>query len=336
MSVTIEDIARHLNLSVSTVSKALNDYKDVSDETKRRVLEAARELDYHPSAAARSLRRKRSNKIGLLLGYPVPAISEYVAMVITGVMMAAEESGYDLILYPLRVDQSGLLIRICRSREVDGLLLMGTAQMDQRVALLQSEGIPFVVLDRRVESADVSYVAADNLGGAQSLTQHLIELGHRRIGYTDRPDLGTLNQDRRAGYVRALSEAGIPLEEELIVQTAAGATSGGDYAMSTLLDLPDPPTAVFGIHDVVAIEALQVATERGLRVPDDVAVVGFGDLYSTHVTQPPLTTARVPMTDLGQRAMETLVTRMTDGDRPAVHLSLPVHLVKRQSTVGVV
>jgi LacI family transcriptional regulator len=336
MSVTIEDIARHLSLSVSTVSKALNDYKDVSDETKRRVLETARELDYHPSAAARSLRRQRSNKIGLLFGYPVTVISEYVARVITGAMLAAEGQGYDVTLYPLRGNQTDRVVRICRSREVDGLLLMGTPKMDERVALLQSEALPFVVLERRVESPDVSYVAADNLGGALALMRHLIGLGHRRIGYTDRPDLGTLNQDRRAGYVQALSEAGIPFEEELVVLTVAGEMSGGGVAMNTLLDLPDPPTAVFAVHDVAAIEALQIATERGLRVPDDVAIVGFGDLYSTHVTQPPLTTVHLPLTDMGRQAMETLLTRMTDGDRPAVHLRLPVYLVERQSTVGVV
>lgn len=334
MSVTIKDIAQHLGIAVSTVSKALNNYSDVSQKTKERVLAAARELDYHPSAAARNLRRRRTDKIGFSFSFPVSLMSDYISRLITGAVTAAEKQGHNLILYPLMDDQVKQLTQICRAREVDGLLLLGRAQMEQTtIALLKQEDIPFVVVGRRVENPEVSFVTPDHLSGALAITRHLIELGHKRIAFTTRPALGITSRDRLASYRQALSEAGIPFDENLVVPTSIEPDSSYQ-AMNTLLDLPNPPTAVFAIHDLVAIECLRAATDRGLRVPEDVAIAGFDNWRASLTTYPPLTTIHPPLSDIGFRATEILLARVADRSLPSERVTLPVELVIRQSTAG--
>ena len=331
MAVTIEDIAQHLNLAVSTVSKALNGYSDVSQKTKDLVREAARELNYHPSAAARNLRRQRTDKIGLLFSFPVTMISEWASRLITGAVTAAEQEGHNLILYPLQENQLDQLTRICRTREVDGLLLMPGEQLEQSVAFLEQEQVPFAVLGQRVDRPNVSFVAADNFKAAVDITNHLIALGHKRIAYLSRAVLGKTSLDRMTGYKQALLEADLPFDERLIVPTAPEPGSN-QQAMHKLLDLTDPPTAVFAIHDLVAMDALEVALERGLRVPHDVAIVGFDNWRLSLTTTPPLTTGHPPLFEMGRRATEILLAHVGDNTLPPVRVELPVRLVVRQST----
>ena len=294
MAVTIQDIAQHLQIAPSTVSKALNGYKHISAETRTRVQDAANSLGYVPSAAARNLRRQRTDKIGFSFSVPVPLMSDYVSGLIIGAVTAAEEQGFNLTLYPSMDDQMKQLRQICRAREVDGLLLFGRPQMAQTTQpILEQESIPFVVVGRSVENPDVSFVKSDDPAGAYAITKHLIEQGHRRIAFTTRPSMGITSRDRFGGYQQALSEAGIELDEALIVSTSFEADSGY-YAMNQLLDLPEPPTAVFAIHDMVAVDCLRAARERGLRVPDDIAIAGFDDWRISLTTDPPLTTVRPP------------------------------------------
>jgi DNA-binding LacI/PurR family transcriptional regulator len=334
MSVTIDDIAQQLNLSISTVSKALNNYSDVSQKTKDRVLATAHELDYHPRAAARNLRRRRTDKIGFSFSFPVSLMSDYISRLITGAVSAAERQASNLILYPLLVDQVKQLTQISRAREVDGLLLLGRAQMEQTtIALLTQEDIPFVVVGRRVENPEVSFVTPDHSAGALAITKHLIDLGHRRIAFTTRPELGITSRDRLASYKQALAEAGIPFDETLV--TATSTVAGRDYeAMSTLLDLPKPPTAVFAIHDMVAMECLRAATDRGLRVPEDIAIAGFDDWRASLTTIPPLTTIHPPLSDVGFKATEILLALVADRSLSPERVTLPVELIVRQSTAG--
>lgn len=332
MTVTSDDIARHLQVSASTVSKALNNYQDVSDETRKRVLDAARELGYYPSATARSLRRRRTDRIGFLFTHPVTFVSEFVAKMITGAMFAAEAGGTNIVLYPtIATERPKLLTRVCRAREVDGVLVMGMPEVEETAALLEEDGMPLVILGRHVKRATASYVTADHQDGARQATQHLIELGHRRIAYTDSYYLTQLNVERRAGYQKALEDAGLPLREELIVPIGSG-SSAGDPVFEQMLDLTEPPTAVFAIHDGAAISVLKAATERGLQVPGDLAIAGFDDIYSTLMTEPPLTTVHQPLTQIGKLAAEALLERVDDRSLPPVRTTLPVHLVVRQST----
>ena len=176
MPVTIADLSKHLNLSVSTVSKALNGYPDVAERTRKRVLMAARELDYYPSAAARSLRRQKTNKIGMLSNYPISRVGDYVAQLITGAAVAAEKEGYNLILYTTIgnqgvAEQFEQLRQICRAREVDGMLILWASRMDETVRLMESESLPFIVVARRVPNPQVSFVVADNFRLFRNLLQ---------------------------------------------------------------------------------------------------------------------------------------------------------------------
>jgi len=333
MAVTIQDIAQHLNLAISTVSKALNDYPDVSQQTKDRVTEVARDLGYYPSAPARNLRRRRTDKIGFLFSFPITVISEYVSKLITGAIIAAEKEGYNLILYPLLENQLENLTRICRAREIDGLLVLNRTGIDQTLAVLEQEAIPFVLVDRRAEQPAISFVSSDHFNGALLIMHHLVGLGHSRIGYTSRPLLGITNRDRLAGYKQALEEAGLPFDEKLVVPTETDLRSGYE-AMNKLLDLPDSPTAVFAIHDLIALECLRAATDRGLRVPEDVAIVGFDNWHFAETTKPPLTSVHTPQTEIGRLATETLLAHVAEPSQPPVRLKLPVELIVRQSTVG--
>jgi DNA-binding LacI/PurR family transcriptional regulator len=330
MSSTIEDISKRLGISVSTVSKALNAYPDVADETRERVLAAARELDYTPSAAARNLRRGRSEKIGLLINNPISFLSEYISEVIAGAALQAETHGHNLILYTAAVQHPHELKRICRSREVDGLMLIFEPS-PEAVEVLISEMMPFMVFGRRVANPTVSYIAPDNRDGAYRLTRHLINLGHRRIGFTTRPELGTVSEDRFSGYRHALKDAGIHYDPALVVETFVEPNSGG-RALNALLARPEPPTALFAFYDLMASDALKAAQKLGLRVPEDIAIAGFDGLRSSSITTPPITTVVQPLEHMGQQAAEMLMDRIGNADREPTQRVLPVELIVREST----
>jgi DNA-binding LacI/PurR family transcriptional regulator len=335
MAVTIQHIAQRLELAVSTVSKALNNYPDVSPETRQRVQEAARELGYYPSATARNLRRQRTEKIGFLFSFPVTTISEYVSKLISGAIIAAEKEGYNLILYPQLGSQVDTLTRICRAREVDGLLVLNGTSIQQSLVILAQENIPFVLVDCRAEQPDVSYVCSDHYSGALLIMRHLIALGHKRVAYTARSLLGITNRDRLAAYKQVLAEAGLPFDASLVVSTHIELSSGYD-AMVELLNLPHPPTAVFAIHDLIALECLRAVTDRGLRVPEDVAIAGFDNWNFALTTKPPLTSIHTPLAEIGEQAVKVLLTRVNDSTHPLVRLTLPVELIPRQSTLGAI
>ncbi len=191
--------------------------------------------------------------------------------------------------------------------------------------------MPFIVFGRRVEHPGVSFVAVDNRAGAFALTQHLIEQGHERIGFTTRPQLGTVSKDRFTGYQEALADANIPFAEELVIETIIEPLSGYN-AMNTFLDLADPPTAVFAFYDLMAVDALDAAQDRGVHVPDDVAIAGFDGLHSSLISKPRLTTVQQPLNQMGQRAMELLLSRIEDNTQPPITEIFPMELIIRQST----
>lgn len=333
MAVTIRDIAKHLDLSVSTISRALNGYDDVAPRTRQRVFEAARELGYYPSAAARDLRRRRTNRIGFSYGFPTTDVGEFAARLINGAVSAAEKADYNMMLYPLTGNQVEKLARICQTREVEGLLLMGSEHLAESIDLLQNERIPFIVLNRQIGRPDVSYVTADHRQANLEAMHHLIGLGHRRIAYIGQPALQQYDSDRVASYRQALKEANLTFDESLMKST--GKEGGAGYrAMRNLLDLSPPPTAVLAIHDVVAIECLQAVIDAGLRVPEDVAIIGSDNLRSSQSTEPPLTTIHPPLAEIGRLAMDSLVARLDDDTLPPTRLTLPAKLVIRQSTIG--
>ncbi|MGQ9490416.1 MAG: LacI family DNA-binding transcriptional regulator [Anaerolineae bacterium] len=332
MSVTIEDVARRLSLSVSTVSKALNDYPDISAETKKRVIEVAAQLGYHPSSAARSLRKHCTERIGVV-NATMSYNYDYFMELLRGVTVAAELADYNLVLYTNIHNQPQRLQRICRAHEVDGVILMGADDMSGAVEAFMAEDLPLVVLGRCEERPDVAFIAPDAVAGGALATRHLIELGHRRIGFiTSSLDVRTCN-DRMAGYRQALAEVGIAFDPALIAE-APFRPGGGGQAMEALLRLASRPTAVVAISNTVAQEAMRVLADHGLRVPQDVAIVGFDDTWLSLISTPPLTSVRQPLFEMGRQSVEMLLARIAQRDQPPCRVVCPVTLVVRESTLG--
>ncbi len=333
MPVTIADISRHLNISVSTVSKALNDYTDVAPETRTRVRQAARELGYQPIAAARNLRRQRTDKIGFVFNNALMFIGDYFAEIIVGATAAAESQGHNIILYTNEGDSPEGLQTLFRVREVDGFVLVWSHVSAAIIDMLLAEQVPFLILGRRVAHPQASYIAPDNYQGALELMQHLYDLGHRRIGFTTRQSMGRTNEDRFNAYRDFLERVGIPLDADLVVETKVEPRSGY-HAANRLLDLPNPPTAIFAFHDYVAIDVHQAILDRGLKIPQDVALAGFDGLRASLITSPPITTVSQPLAEIGRQSILALLQRIEDNNLPPIQKILPVTLEPRRSTLG--
>ena len=335
---TIRELAELSGVSVATVSRVLNDYPDVREETRKRVLEHARQLDYTPSAAARTLVTKRSDVIGVLLdtGAGHPDIHHpFFQEVLVGIKHGVGEGGFDLLLFATDLPGNGFetssVLRRAKHHRVDGVVLMGVDPHDPEVQKLVRSRIPCVAVDLEVVGPRTGYVMSDNLAGGRAAVRHLHELGHRDVATIAGPTTTRPGVDRLLGY-RAEMEA-------LGLAGADGYEQQGDFypdsgyeAMHELLALERPPTAVFAASDLMAVGALRAAQERGVRVPEDVSIVGFDDIQLAALVHPPLTTLRQDKIGLGRAAADTLL-RMLDRPEstPAVQ-ALAVELVVRGST----
>ena len=332
MSINIEELSRTLGLSVSTVSKALNGYSDVSSTTRDRVLQAADHLGYQPSAAARNLRRKRTEKIGVVVNYPINIVDDYLSELIPGAALAAEQAAYNLILYTSVAQHPERISKICQAREVDGLLLLWPPQLDHTIALMEKERMPYIVLPRRVPNGDVSYIAADHESGGRLLTEHLIQLGHTRIGFTTRPEMHETSADRHRGYCSALSNAGISLDEKIVLETDSKDPQSGEKALQTFWDMDGRPTAILCFTDPMAMQMLAAANELGIRIPEELSVTGHDGILTSGMTVPALTSVRQPIPEMGRLAVENLLSHINDRELPPSQQTLAVELVIRDST----
>lgn len=332
VAVKIKDIANHLGIAPSTVSKVLNNYPHVSAEMRQTVIAAAQSLGYVPSAAARNLRRQKSNKIGFLYGYAGGSMSTEAAKVMTGAVNAAEQIGYNVTIYSLNADElEWQMMQLCRSGEVDGILLFGTPSENKPLLpLLQAEKTPFVLIGHQAEDKTISFIRTDEMASTYTMTHHLLGQGHRQIAYATHADGNATNRERFSGYKIALEEAGIAIDLKLVVPTSVSEDSGY-LAMHSLLDLENRPTAIFANHDLVAVGCLRAAIERGLSVPADVAIAGFGNLRISLTTQPPLTTIRLPLAEMGSKGMQLLAAKLTNPDK-IEQVSLSAEIILRGST----
>lgn len=332
MTATITDIAQRLKLANSTVSKALNGYDDVSVATRELVRKTAAELGYQPSAAARSLRRGRTDKIGLFLNTSITYVVDYLSGVLPGAALTAQGWGQNLLIYTITDNDPSHLLKACRAGEIDGVILFST-HYDQRTidALLEAQ-FPFVVMGREIADQRVSYIVPDYYRGSVMAVEYLIELGHRRIAFTTRPELGTANHARLRGYISALNNAGIALDDRLIVETWIQPGSG-IAPTRQLLSLDSPPTAICAFHDLIALDAVAVAQEYGLRIPEDISIIGFDGLRAGLMTTPQITTLAQPLEYIGQRATELVCQQIAEPTRPPVQEVVPVELVVRGSTM---
>ncbi len=327
----MRDIAALAGVSIATVSRVLNGRPDVSPSTRDLVLRQIRELGY---VSSRNVPTTPGGRTGLI-GVTVPFLQGgYFAMIIAGACEALYERDARIVLSPTlheREREVTVLQRLMH-KVTDGTLLILPSETKAELRQLRQHGAPFVVIDPRTPLDDtIPVVAAANWSGARAATEHLIGLGHRRIGLITGPKEWCASVDRAAGYHSALLAAGLPIVPELVLEADMN-LEGGCAAARELLDLPDRPTAIFAINDNMAIGVMRAAREGGLTVPRDLSVVGFDDVDLATVAYPTLTTVSQPLQEMGRMAVSVLY-RQIDGQALDAHrIELSTRLIVRDST----
>ncbi len=334
MPVRLKDIALHLGLSITTVSRALGGYSDVADETRQRVEQAALEMGYYPDASAQKLQKRSTDTIGFIIPTFGPRFADpFFSEVLAGLGNEASQHGMDLLVAthspgPTEIETYQ---RWVGSRRVDGFVLVRTRRNDARIRYLSSCGASFVAYGRSEMGIDFPYVGVDGQRGMYTATRHLIDLGHRRIAYIAPPPEPQFSVHRLAGIREALKENGGALLPELHLQGDLTQESGYRVAQQ-LLALEHPPTAILCGNDLMALGAISATQEGGLVVGRDVSVVGFDDIPWAAHSHPPLTTVRQPVYEIGRRVCRMLIQRIQEEELKERHIVLQPKFVVREST----
>lgn len=330
--VTLAQVAEATGVSVMTVSNVLNDRPGAAESTRQRVLAVAAELGYAPSAAARSLKGGRTGMIGIVM---LDLTTQYALEILRGIADALATAELELLVSASYQDSSREYERVdfLSRGVVDGLILVAPALEPQTLGLLQARGHPYVVIDPRQLEAQIPRIIVDNYEGARDATRHLISLGHRHIAFiAGNPDFES-SAARRAGYEDALRLAGLPVQADLIVEAADFLYPTAFHKVGELLKRARP-TAVFAGADILAFAATDAVRTAGLRVPEDISVVGFDDLPRAAHSFPGLTTVRQPLYEMGQLAARVVADHV-DGESPLLErMQLKTTLVVRESTAA--
>jgi LacI family transcriptional regulator len=333
MPATIKDIAARLGVSHSTVSRALGDFPYVSEDLRRRVRDVARELNYRPNALARGLKGMRTRVVGLVIP---DLMNDFYASAATIIQATLAEDGYRLLLCVSGNDPRAetAYLRALREERVEGLIWVPRARHARVLREYAEEGVPIVELARKQAPA-LDGVVADDVGGSRSATEHLLGLGHTRIGLIVGPTELSTGRERLGGYTAALEAAGRPGDPRLI-RIGTFDRVWGRRATEELMRLSPPPTALFVTSSELMVGALRALDERRVAVPGDVSLVGFGDPEWFAIWRPPITTVAFPVEDLAVSAVQTLLRRVRAKPAPAKHrpvtTRLSCHFVVRDST----
>jgi LacI family transcriptional regulator len=338
--VTIRQVADLAGVSIATASRALNGRGDVSNETRLAVQQAARTCGYkararswpHPGAAT-AADAHWTGIVGVTMPWADPA---YFARILAGTVEALSERSMRALVCPTRSQHNYevSLIEQLVHGQTDGAVLVMPEESPEELRALKRQGFHFVVVDPPNElDEDIPVVSAANSSGAYHATDHLLGLGHRRIGVITGPSEGVASRRRLLGYRTALTAAGIMPLPALQIE-GDFMSSGGTRGTERLLDLSEPPTAIFAFNDSMAVGALQVARARGIRVPEDLSIVGFDDTIEAQVSYPPLTTVRQPLKELGSMAVNLLFRLLAEQWPEPPHVELATRLVVRSSTAA--
>jgi|SRR5581483_7720129 len=331
--LTIRDVARLAGVSVATVSRVANGRPDVAPATREEVLRVMRDHGFTTNRSARALSGGRTG----LIGFTVPYVNEsYFTAILAGAAEALHEQDQRVVLCPTHHEHERevTLLERLMTGTTDGAILVLPEETGAELRGLRAQGYPFVVADPRQPVPDgIPAVSADHSAGARAAVDHLIALGHRRIGMITGTRGWVASEERLEGYRLSLAAAGIPFAPELV--------AGGDYTFATgqaattaLLRLGQPPTAIFASNDNLAVGAMRAAFERGLRIPGDLSIAGFDDTGLAESVFPPLTTVRQPVAELGRTAV-SLLNRLVDGQRTeGLRVELETRLVVRGSTAA--
>jgi len=333
--VTSQDVADLAGVSRTTVSLVLNDVQDIkiSPATKQKVVEAAQELGYVPDAAAQALASRRAQIVGLILTRQPHQIASdaFIPQILDGLLDVMHQYDMRLIIDIVEPEhQSEAYLQLVRAKRIDGILLSGPRLGDHALKSLEDDGFPTVLIG---QLPDVNFcsVDIDNRAAAGMAVAHLVNLGHQRIAcITNAPKTYTAPVDRLAGYRLALEDAGIAYRPEL-VRFGNFTLESGYEQMANLLASGEPFTAAFVASDTVAMGAKSAILEKGLRIPDDIALVGFDDLPIAKFAEPPLTTVHLPVIELARQASAMLINILKGGSQACRHILLDTHLVIRRS-----
>jgi LacI family transcriptional regulator len=326
---TLADVASAVGVSVATVSKVLNDHADVSPGTRRRVQQQLRESSYRVTGNGR-----RRSRLEGTVEVEFPSLENpYVVSVLEGVMDAARTEYLDVAIGPqVRDNTAAFEPQAMRKSGRIGAIFITVDASAPPVSTLIEDGFPTVVVDPvRTGTASCVSIGATSFSGGLAATEHLLGLGHRRIGHAAGPRSVDCSQARLAGYLSALGEAGLRADDDLIVSSPFS-YAGGRASGAHLLDLPERPTAVFAAGDEIALGIMEEARRRAIRVPEDLSVVGFDDTYLASRSSPPLTTVAQPLTEMGRLAVRSLSQIIHGTFLGTSHLELATHLVVREST----
>lgn len=333
----LKDVAERAGVSIKTVSNVVNGYAHVRPETRDRVERAIAELRYRPNLSARSLRAARSGVVALAL----PELdSPYFAEVARHIVTAAEERGWTVLIDQTEGsrERERVVVDGIRRELIDGLIFSPLALTASEIAT-RTDAAPMVLLGERIGGSDLvaDHVVVDNVAAAREATAHLVELGRRRIAAigAQKVAAGVTARLRLRGYQQALDHAGLPADPSLVRPAPAYHRADGAAAMASLLDLDEPPDAVFCFNDLIALGALRTLLRRGVRVPDDIALVGFDDIEDGRYATPTLTTVKPDKEQVGRVAVELLADRLGgDRDTPPRELFAGHKLSARESTLG--
>ena len=313
--VTIRDVALRAGVSIAAVSRALNQSGYVSGEIKQRVHEAVQELHYRPHNSARGLKLQRTNTIGLVLA---DITNPFYAELAAGVLSSAKKWGYHVILATMDEEpaQEEEYLNVLMEKRVDGILAVATGQNVRLWREAIELGIKVVLVDRKIASLpDADAVLLDNVKGGYDATAYLTALGHRRIGIMSGPLSTTTGQGRLQGYYKALEEAALSIDPEL-VQMVSFKRKSGIQAIEQLLALRKPPTAIFATNNLIGETAMFALRERGIQIPKEISLIMFDDVPWASLTIPALTVVAQPISLLGKYAVEQLMQRLQHPDVP--------------------
>lgn len=331
--LTLEDIAEKAGVSRSTVSRVVNNNPNVREDVRKRVLDVIEKNNYHPHAAARTLASQHSWTLGLLLPQSVSFFftDPYYPHLTKGIAQACNQYNYTLALFLIgdKDDEEKIFPRVSRKGLLDGVIVQAGHHGDQQIiGQLIDSNIPLVVAGRPFRSDNVSYIDIDNINASYNAVSHLIRLGYKQIATIAGPANSTVGIDRKTGYLKALTDRARKVDESLMIEGDFTET-GGYYAMQKLL--PSKPDAVFAASDIMAIGAMRAVREAGLKIPDDVAFVGFDDLPIATLSDVQLTTVRQPVVQFGTKAVEILIDQIENGIQPPRRVIMDTELIIRES-----
>ncbi len=337
--VTIKDIARELGISPSTVSRALKDHPDISPDTKKAVNELAEKLNYQPNIVALSLRQSKTNTIGVI----IPEIVHFFfSTVISGIEDVAYSAGYNVILAQSNESQTREIsdIKALFNSRVDGMLMSvsrETTNFDHIESML-AKGVPIVFFDRVYDTGQASKIIVDDFTGAKEATLHLIDQGCKRIAHIEGPPNLEISKQRLEGYKEALKEHNMPFNKELVAICPSGTIEEGKKATEKLLSLKNPPDAIFATNDPAAMGAMQAIKAKGLKMPNDVALVGFSNWFFSSLMDPPLSSVDQPGFEMGQEAAKLLIRQIEKQEKDDEDITpetkiLKTRLIIRESSL---